>query len=449
MRANLGRGSSIGADLSHRSSALSRGPLRNWKKLSRVPGNDDTWNLTIRITATEQTFSVNIVSGSNPEIFIDWGDGIVEYHTSIGLKTHVFLRARDYTVRIYGKFSSSGNIRLGNNANDRPRLVRTSIIPFISGLSSFDSTFYNCTGLTAIPANLFDHNTSSSTDVFSETFSGCTGLTSIPTDLFRYNTAAGTFYDTFRGCSSLTSLPIDLFRYNTAVSGFANTFSGCTRLTAIPTDLFRYNTSVSAYGFQGTFGNCSSLTSIPTDLFKYNTSVSTNGFYSIFNGCTGLTSIPTDLFRYNTAVGSNGFIDTFNGCTGITSLPADFFRYNTSCTSFNSTFYNCTGLTSLPTDLFRYNTACLSFANTFYGCNKLTLRSDMFCAAGDEVTRFNNQSVDFTNCMRISSFTGTKGTAPALWNFTFGSGTPTKTTCFNGHSTNSVDNYSDIPAAWR
>ena len=203
--------------------------------------------------------------------------------------------------------------------------------------------------------------------------------------------------------------------------------------------------------FQSTFSSCTNLTTIPADLFRYNPTVSAYVFSNTFYGCTGLTSIPADLFRYNTAVGANAFSGTFYGCTNLTTIPADLFRYNTavSVNGFSNTFYGCTNLTSIPADLFRYNTACLSFSSTFYGCNKLTLRSDMFCAAGEEGIRFNNQSVDFTNCMRLSGgFTGTQGTAPALWNFTFGSGTPTKTSCFTSHSTSSITNYGAIPAEW-
>ena len=116
--------------------------------------------------------------------------------------------------------------------------------------------------------------------------------------------------------------------------------------------------------------------------------------------------------------------------------------------TFSYTFQSCTGLTSLPADLFRYNIACTSFNNVFQNCNKLQLRSDIFFPAGGETTRFLNQSVDFTNAMSIGTFTGTQGTAPALWDCTYGTGTPTTTTCFTGHSLASVTNYASIPTAW-
>ena len=176
-------------------------------------------------------------------------------------------------------------------------------------------------------------------------------------------------------------------------------------------------------------------------------------FSSTFYGCSSLTSIPTDLFRYNTAVSTSGFNSTFAGCSKITSIPTDLFRYNTavSTSGFQSTFYNCSSLTSIPTDLFRYNTAVSTsgFASTFYNCSKLQLTTDLFFAAGEESTRFLNRVSDFTNCFFIISFSGTQGIAPALWNCNFGTENPVKTTCFTGHSSSSLSNYNDIPAAWK
>jgi hypothetical protein len=207
--------------------------------------------------------------------------------------------------------------------------------------------------------------------------------------------------------------------------------------------------------FYATFAYCTGLTgSIPADLFRYNTLVSSNGFRSTFQGCTGLTgAIPADLFRYNTAVSTSGFYATFYGCTGLTgSIPADLFRYNTlvSTTGFLETFYGCTGLTgSIPADLFKYNTACTSFNLTFYGANKLEPSANIFFAPGEEGTRFLNQTVDFTGCFRLTgTYGGAQGTAPALWGCDFGTGTPTTTDCFQGHSSSTLSNWADIPAAW-
>ncbi len=226
-------------------------------------------------------------------------------------------------------------------------------------------------------------------------FYGCTALKSLGRGSILFSGSGG-FYSTFRNCISVTSIPVDLFKYSTAVStdGFRETFNGCTLLSSLPVDLFRYNTAVSAYGFLQTFYDCSSLASLPDGLFRYNTAVSTNGFYETFRNCSSLASLPVDLFRYNTAVSDNGFY------------------------------------------------------RTFYNCVKLQLHKWIFYSTGEEGTRFLNKTLSFAQCFSLTSFTGTIGEAPELWNCDFGTGTPTKTDCFDGHSINSVSNYADIPAEW-
>ncbi len=343
--------------------AWCQAPLRN-------PEAPDAWTLTVDITAAGQDWTVHIAAGTGIALVIDWGDGWIEQFATTGYKTHVYGQPGRYHPKISGGFASGGNIRLGKDVSDKPRLKATSIVPTIPGLIKFQSTF-----------------------------------------------------------------------------------NGCTSLTSLPADLFRYNTAVSASGFYGTFNGCTSLTSLPADLFRYNTLVSTSGFYRTFNGCTALTTLPDDLFRYNTLVSSSGFSATFTGCTGITTLPADLFRYNTlvSTSGFQEAFIDCTGLTTLPADLFRYNTLISDsgFVYTLYGCNKLQLRSDIFFRPGEESTRFLDQSPDFSSCFQLAAaFTGTQGTAPALWDCTYGTGTPVIADCFQGHSAASVDNYSAIPVAW-
>lgn len=413
-----------------------------------------TWDLSVRITAPGQTYTVDINAGTSPEIKIDWGDGVIENFTSTGQKTHTYYLVRTHTVRISGRFRTGGNIQLGSNSANRARLVGTGVIPLIPGLANFISTFSDCTGITTIPEDLFRYNPQVTANAFNSVFSRCSGLTSIPKDLFRYNTRATTsvFRSAFYLCTGIKSIPVDLFRYNTLVtsSAFYQAFYGCTGITSIPDDLFRYNTLVSTSGMYGVFQGCTGITSIPTDLFRYNTAVSTSGFQQTFYGCTGLTSIPTDLFRYNTAVTTSGFSSALYGCTGLTSLPTDLFRYNTlvSSSGFSSAFYGCTGLTSLPTDLFRYNTACTSWNSTFEGCVKLQQNANIFYQDGAQATRFLNQTVDFTECFKVTSFTGTTGVAPDLWNCDFGTETATKTDCWQGHSVSTVSNFGDIPAAW-
>jgi len=334
---------------------------------TRKPELPDAWVLTVDITEGGQTYTIDIEAGTGIDLYIDWGDGLIERFQTTGDKDHTYSQPGRYFPRITGGFASDGNIRLGSNSSNRARMTATGVIPLIPGLANFQSTFLSCTGLTAIP-----------------------------TDLFRYNTVV-------------------------SISGFRDTFYGCTALTAIPADLFRYNVNASTSGFYATFRGCTGLTAIPSGLFDYNVNVSTSGFLGTFYGCTALTAIPADLFRYNVNASTSGFRETFFGCTGLTTAPALLFKYNTACTSFLSVFQNC---------------------------NKLQLRADLFFDTGEETTRFLNQSVNFTDAMRIGTFTGTQGTAPALWDCDFGTGTPTTTTCFTGHTSSTVTNHADIPTAW-
>lgn len=120
---------------------------------------------------------------------------------------------------------------------------------------------------------------------------------------------------------------------------------------------------------------------------------------------------------------------------------------------FQSTFANCSSLTSLPADLFRYNTGVTTygFLSTFQGCNKLQQNANIFHAGGEQSTRFLNRVLNFSTCFSKTTNTGLQGIAPDLCNYSFGTQTPTKTTCWggSGNSTTSLTNYASIPAAWK
>jgi hypothetical protein len=191
------------------------------------------WELTIETTGASQDYSIDINAGSSVDITVDWGDGNapVNYNTT-GVKTCTYASAGTYSIKITGSIVG-GNIRL-NVAGVSQRLKSTGIIGGITGLTSFANTFYDCTGLTSLPADLFRYYPAIADYGFAGTFRGCTGLTSIPEYLFRYNVAVAyrAFYRTFYGCTGLASIPANLFRYNVAVGaeGFYQTFYGCNKL---------------------------------------------------------------------------------------------------------------------------------------------------------------------------------------------------------------------------
>lgn len=261
----------------------------------------------------------------------------------------------------------------------------------------------------------------------------------------------------FNGCSNLKSLGKGKIHVKNNIASFQSLFSLCSGLTCpIPYGLFDNATSISTNGFAGTFNGCSGLSgTIPSGLFDNNTSVSTSGFNLTFRNCSGLTGpIPAGLFDNNTSVSSSGFRETFSGCSGLSGpIPSGLFDNNTSVSTngFYRTFYGCLGLTSIPSEIFRTNISCTSFYQTFYGCIVLQIHANTFYNNGEQSTRFNNQSVSFLGCFQRASFSGTQGAAPDLWNCTFGTGTPTKTSCYagDGNSTTSLNNYNDIPSDWK
>jgi len=208
-----------------------------------------------------------------------------------------------------------------------------------------------------------------------------------------------------------------------------------------------------SYLFNGFYG-CINLQSLGTGVIGISgTGCAT--FNQSFMGCLLITTITTGLFDLHINVSTNGFAGTFYGWEELTAIPIDLFRYNVlaSGRAFVSTFSGCIKLASVPEGLFEYNVLAIKngFYRTFYGCNKLQLNAWIFYASGDEDTRFLNQSPDFTSCFERTSFTGTQGTAPALWDCSFGTGTEVSTDCFGGagNSLTSLDNYASIPSGWR
>ena len=310
--------------------------------------------------------------------------------------------------------------------------------------SSFYQTFYNCQLLSSIPSDLFGINTNATQ--FYKTFERCYALATLPSRLFSDCTNINNFRQTFYYCTSLTTISDDIFSGCTNVTTFNATFQDCTSLITIPTDLFSSNTNVIA--FEYTFQNCSSLTELPIGLFSNNINV--ERFDSTFYNCTDLATIHSDLFSGCTNV--TEIIYVFDSCSSLTTIPTDLFRYNTLVSNwgFYRTFYNCTSLETIPTDLFRYNTSASdrSFYQTFYNCIKLQLNRNIFYADGDQTTRFSGLTISFYQCFYRTTFTGTQGEAPDLWNCTIG--TPTKTQCFGGagNSLTSLSNYGDIPIDW-
>lgn len=307
----------------------------------------------------------------------------------------------------------------------------------LTSVTSFSYCFAEDTSLTSVPSGLFDDCTAV-TD-FSFLFYK-SALTTIPSGLFDNNTAVTTFSACFQQ-SDLSSIPSGLFDYTTAVTTVTSAFRS-TDITAIPSGLFDSMTLITDASYL--FYACLSLTAIPSGLFDNNTAIDDLMF--CFCNCP-ITSIPSGLLDYLTAlINARGVFKN----TDITTIPSGLFDNNTAITSLREVFMDCELLTTTPSELFRLNTACINFTDAFSGCVKHQENIDLFYQSGEEATRFLNQDVDFTRCFDRDSFTGTQGTAPDLWNCSFGTGTPTTTDCWNGagNSASSLTNYASIPGGW-
>ena len=420
-----------------------------------------TYNLSMFGSCT----SFNVNNGTFKSFInkvVAWGQ--------MGFTTLNFYGCNNLTTLPSGSITGADSILNFTNTFrecDKLNLIPPELFVNTTKIASLNYTFYKCTSLSGISADLFKYNNKITN--FNYTFA-YTKLSAITSGLFDYNTGVTNFNYTFYFCDNLQLIPTDLFRYNVEVTDFTGVFERCQILQNLPNDLFRYNTKV--LSFASLFAACFALSSIPIDLFKYNTKVT--DFNWIFRG-DNISTLPIDLFRYNTKV--TNFSQSF-GSTKLKLVQSDFFQYNTEVTNFSGTFMNCTTLTGIssgsfnnnlkvtdfsnlfygceslkeiPTDLFNYNTGVTIFQYMFYGCTSLKLNRNIFYPDGEQSTRFLNKSVNFSGCFYRTSFTGTQGEAPDLWNCSFGTGTPTKTTCFGGagNSLTSISNYNDIPADWK
>jgi hypothetical protein len=293
-----------------------------------------TWNIEISTSTFNETFGIQLF-GLNPNIVIDWGENLglePERYTTTGNKTNTYLIPGNYTIKLSGHFNNNGNIRL--NPITASKVKSTSVIPKISGLTSFENSFLDCSSIVSVPENLFSNNTNVTN--FNGCFANCFSLISLPEKLFAKNTGVTSFNSCFFN-TRLFSIPSGLFANNTLVTDFNScfySFSPNFNLTTIPQNLFKNN--IRAANFGNCFNNCRSITSIPFELFTYNTGAT--NFAGCFSSCSSLSTLPENLFSSN--INATNFSTTFNSCTSLTSVPANLFANNTGVTNFNGCFFN-------------------------------------------------------------------------------------------------------------
>lgn len=174
----------------------------------------------------------------------------------------------------------------------------------IEGLTSFSSTFLNCSKLTSIDLNSF--KTSSVTNMHNM-FQGCSALTELY--LKKISTTNVTdMRDMFNGCENLVSLDLSNFKTN-SVTDMSSMFFNCSGLTSL--DVSNFNTS-NVTKLNLMFYGCSNLTVL--DLSSFDTSSVADISY-MFNGCSKLTKLDISDFDFSKVTTYTGmFIDVPTSC---------------------------------------------------------------------------------------------------------------------------------------
>lgn len=286
-----------------------------------VPLDEDSAPFKFQVTVSNgSVFTLPIANFGTltPNFGVDWGDGGSGVVTSSSDPDRIYTYSTGgtYTVTITGFMPS---FKVANNSTIR--LLITGIIDFGRvGLRELD--FFGCTNVTSIPASgtmAVGYEGLNEIITFGN-FMRSTGITSIPADLFDYATKATTFTDAF-SYTNITSIPTGLFDNNVAATNFSSCFNNCQSLSSYPSTLF--DTNVNVVNFSSTFRNCRALTA-PLQ-FTYNTAVSVfNNIYNMNSTTNSMTGTAPALWsRVPEPSGFRAFYNCVN-LSNYASIPANW-----------------------------------------------------------------------------------------------------------------------------
>jgi surface protein len=304
-------------------------------------------NLTLvfdtRLEPANNTVSVPI-SGANPNVTINWGDGTSETHTTTGFKTKTYATPGVKVVQISGTMTRLNYDTGASTTNNKAKLVRCLSFGNI-GLTSLDSGFRNCPNLIQCPASL---PTTSNVTNISTLFSGCTNFNS--PGVSTWNTSEVVSMSQVFGFCTVFNQPLagwntakvqnmlQLFLFapafnqpiggwNTAdVTNMGQIFSGA---TAFNQDISGWTTSAVTSMFQ-MFANASAFNQ---PIGSWTTANVTN-MQSMFQNCTAFNQ---DISGWNTAKVTN-MLGVFSGAS---AFNADISGWNTAAVNtMGSMFQN-------------------------------------------------------------------------------------------------------------
>ena len=235
-----------------------------------------TWD--IGITTSDSNWSLRTVSTCNYDV--DWGDGQTDTNVSASgffAQSHTYASSGSYTVKIkLNSGSLKPRLDFEPNSSNIEVVSIGATPPGWSFGSDLSFSFYLMPSLSSVSSSLDVSYVTS----FSSTWRNCTSLTSFPL----LDVSSGTsFAGTWQGCSGLTSFPALNMSSATAVN--AAWFS-CTGLTSFP--LLGAN---SATTFSFAWYGCTSLVSFPASFFdNWTATPGASCFYFAWSGCTSLSA---------------------------------------------------------------------------------------------------------------------------------------------------------------
>jgi hypothetical protein len=281
---------------------------------------------TVSVTSN-QIFTLPLVNfGSfTTNIEVDWGDTSTSFITSPtdSDRIHTYAIAGVYTIQIYGQMPG---FKVNNNS--AIRLAITGIVDFGRvGIKTID--FFGCSNITSIPPDATMKSSNSGNGIgyrglnsvisFTSFMRG-TGITSIPADIFDFATSATSFSDIF-SFTSITSIPTGLFDSSVNATTFASAFNSCTLLNLCPANLFANSPNVTS--FSSTFRNCLALPNVQE--FTNNQSVTT--FDNVYNMSTTSNALDGNAPPIWTRSPIPSGTAAFRNCTGLdnfASIPLNF-----------------------------------------------------------------------------------------------------------------------------
>lgn len=358
-----------------------------------------------------KSFSIvtTFIQNSGTNIYIDWGDGVVDTVSTIAQTTtsHTYSTggtpcSRGYNtwkIRVYGdatcvitnalpkqNFSVTGGSSFHNlgllEAYFGDNTCNTTA--FLSGYFYSNTTNIGYTSFQLLEYIKLPITVTWNTSM-TNMFNGCTNLYKVvmPTSA----SALTNLTSTFQGCTNL--LDVALPSNSTLISTLSNTFGTCINLRTIsfPSTL---NVCTS---FNGTFTNCRSLKNLTIPSID-----KVIDFGNGFQNCYSLqwikfNSLPSPIST-NTAV---VMVGAFQNCYSLQNVYFPNTCSSNAVYSCTSMFGNCYNLKNL---LFPIGFDSSTFASTWSFCYSLT--SVTFQSACPNLTVF---SSSFSNCTLLKSIT--------------------------------------------